>query len=172
MWMRMPEQRKGRECIIPDVSRSYHFGIIGLNMNGYFHVRPERKVFLNLFRKSVIIFSHFCFGCLLILFCCRLFCLGGLFQETQVQHCSQCAAEECWQVCMFGTCGHRLFLMLWAPELYLKSNIAASLQSGCVCVSQLEERRLWSGDSKPAEVSPRTRRCWVMIMGKLQKWLV
>lgn len=41
MWMRMPEQRKGRECIIPDVSRSYHFGIIGLNMNGYFHVRPD-----------------------------------------------------------------------------------------------------------------------------------
>ncbi|MBN3302274.1 PMGT1 acetylglucosaminyltransferase, partial [Amia calva] len=37
MWMRMPEQRKGRECIIPDISRSYHFGIIGLNMNGYFH---------------------------------------------------------------------------------------------------------------------------------------
>ncbi|XP_060775984.1 protein O-linked-mannose beta-1,2-N-acetylglucosaminyltransferase 1 isoform X3 [Neoarius graeffei] len=37
MWMRMPEQRKGRECIIPDVSRSYHFGIVGLNMNGYFH---------------------------------------------------------------------------------------------------------------------------------------
>ena len=39
--MRMPEQRKDRECIIPDVSRSYHFGIIGLNMNGYFHVRSE-----------------------------------------------------------------------------------------------------------------------------------
>ncbi|XP_062308165.1 protein O-linked-mannose beta-1,2-N-acetylglucosaminyltransferase 1 isoform X1 [Osmerus eperlanus] len=37
MWMRMPEQRKDRECVIPDVSRSYHFGIIGLNMNGYFH---------------------------------------------------------------------------------------------------------------------------------------
>ncbi|EQB77442.1 protein O-linked-mannose beta-1,2-N-acetylglucosaminyltransferase 1 isoform 7 [Camelus ferus] len=37
MWMRMPEQRQGRECIIPDVSRSYHFGIVGLNMNGYFH---------------------------------------------------------------------------------------------------------------------------------------
>lgn len=34
----MPEQRRGRECIIPDVSRSYHFGIVGLNMNGYFHV--------------------------------------------------------------------------------------------------------------------------------------
>ncbi|XP_058299330.1 protein O-linked-mannose beta-1,2-N-acetylglucosaminyltransferase 1 isoform X2 [Hylobates moloch] len=38
MWMRMPEQRRGRECIIPDVSRSYHFGIVGLNMNGYFHL--------------------------------------------------------------------------------------------------------------------------------------
>lgn len=37
MWMRMPEQRRGRECVIPDVSRTYHFGIIGLNMNGYFH---------------------------------------------------------------------------------------------------------------------------------------
>lgn len=41
MWMRMPEQRQGRECIIPDVSRSYHFGIVGLNMNGYFHVSGE-----------------------------------------------------------------------------------------------------------------------------------
>lgn len=42
MWMRMPEQRRGRECIIPDVSRSYHFGIVGLNMNGYFHVSMSR----------------------------------------------------------------------------------------------------------------------------------
>lgn len=32
MWMRMPEQRRGRECIIPDVSRSYHFG--GLSVGG------------------------------------------------------------------------------------------------------------------------------------------
>lgn len=38
----MPEQRRGRECIIPDVSRSYHFGIVGLNMNGYFHVSGIR----------------------------------------------------------------------------------------------------------------------------------
>lgn len=43
MWMRMPEQRKGRECLIPDVSRSYHFGIIGLNMNGYFHEAYFKK---------------------------------------------------------------------------------------------------------------------------------
>ncbi|KAF4532879.1 hypothetical protein B566_EDAN001482 [Ephemera danica] len=36
MWMRLPEVRKGRECIIPDVSRTYHFGASGLNMNSYF----------------------------------------------------------------------------------------------------------------------------------------
>nr|XP_033772478.1 protein O-linked-mannose beta-1,2-N-acetylglucosaminyltransferase 1 isoform X1 [Geotrypetes seraphini] len=43
IWMRSPEQRKGRECIIPDVSRSYHFGIVGLNMNGYFHEAYFKK---------------------------------------------------------------------------------------------------------------------------------
>uniref|UniRef100_G3SUC4 Protein O-linked-mannose beta-1,2-N-acetylglucosaminyltransferase n=1 Tax=Loxodonta africana TaxID=9785 RepID=G3SUC4_LOXAF len=42
-WMRMPEQRRGRECIIPDISRSYHFGIVGLNMNGYFHEAYFKK---------------------------------------------------------------------------------------------------------------------------------
>lgn len=36
MWMRLPEIRKGRECVIPDVSRTYHFGSSGLNMNSYF----------------------------------------------------------------------------------------------------------------------------------------
>ena len=36
MWMRLPEVRKGRECVIPDVSRTYHFGSSGLNMNSYF----------------------------------------------------------------------------------------------------------------------------------------
>ncbi|XP_074640445.1 protein O-linked-mannose beta-1,2-N-acetylglucosaminyltransferase 1-like [Tubulanus polymorphus] len=36
MWMRTNEVRKGRECIIPDVSRTYHFGSKGLNMNPYF----------------------------------------------------------------------------------------------------------------------------------------
>ncbi|ODM98945.1 Protein O-linked-mannose beta-1,2-N-acetylglucosaminyltransferase 1, partial [Orchesella cincta] len=36
MWMRLPDIRKGRECIIPDVSRTYHFGASGLNMNSYF----------------------------------------------------------------------------------------------------------------------------------------
>ncbi|PNF20203.1 hypothetical protein B7P43_G16411 [Cryptotermes secundus] len=36
VWMRLPEVRKGRECVIPDVSRTYHFGPSGLNMNSYF----------------------------------------------------------------------------------------------------------------------------------------
>ncbi|XP_065175092.1 protein O-linked-mannose beta-1,2-N-acetylglucosaminyltransferase 1-like [Sycon ciliatum] len=36
MWMRTPGVRKGRECVIPDVSRTFHFGSTGLNMNPYF----------------------------------------------------------------------------------------------------------------------------------------
>ena len=36
MWMRLNDIRKGRECIVPDVSRTYHFGSSGLNMNSYF----------------------------------------------------------------------------------------------------------------------------------------
>lgn len=37
LWMRLPDRRKNRECIIPDVSRTFHFGSSGLNMNSYFH---------------------------------------------------------------------------------------------------------------------------------------
>ncbi|XP_065904729.1 protein O-linked-mannose beta-1,2-N-acetylglucosaminyltransferase 1-like isoform X2 [Dysidea avara] len=36
MWMRMDGVRKERECIIPDVSRTYHFGNSGTNVNPYF----------------------------------------------------------------------------------------------------------------------------------------
>ncbi|EGD75793.1 histidine-rich glycoprotein [Salpingoeca rosetta] len=36
MWMRMNENRKDRECIVPDVSRTFHFGATGLNVNDYF----------------------------------------------------------------------------------------------------------------------------------------
>merc|ERR1719429_29380 len=43
MWMRLPEIRRGRECLIPDVSRTYHFGSSGLNMNTYFHVFTSRS---------------------------------------------------------------------------------------------------------------------------------
>ncbi|KAK8383416.1 hypothetical protein O3P69_019063 [Scylla paramamosain] len=36
MWMRLGEVRRGRECIVPEVSRTYHFGSSGLNMNSFF----------------------------------------------------------------------------------------------------------------------------------------
>lgn len=36
MWMRLPDIRHGRECVVPDVSRTYHFGSSGINMNSYF----------------------------------------------------------------------------------------------------------------------------------------
>ena len=36
MWMRTPMIRRDRECIIPDISRTYHFGSKGLNINPYF----------------------------------------------------------------------------------------------------------------------------------------
>lgn len=42
MWMRLDVIRKGRECIIPDVSRTYHFGASGLNMNPYFQVYVDK----------------------------------------------------------------------------------------------------------------------------------
>jgi hypothetical protein len=36
-----------RECIIPDVSRTYHFGASGLNMNPYFQEHYFKKHTLN-----------------------------------------------------------------------------------------------------------------------------
>ncbi|XP_059490734.1 protein O-linked-mannose beta-1,2-N-acetylglucosaminyltransferase 1-like [Neocloeon triangulifer] len=47
MWMRLPEVRKGRECIVPDISRTYHFGASGLNMNSYFQDVYFKKHSLN-----------------------------------------------------------------------------------------------------------------------------
>lgn len=35
MWMRLPSIIKGRECIIPDISRTYHFGAKGLNVGSF-----------------------------------------------------------------------------------------------------------------------------------------
>ena len=48
IWLRMDENRKGRECIIPDISRTYHFGAKGLNVdnlfqNAYFKRRSLNK---------------------------------------------------------------------------------------------------------------------------------
>lgn len=36
MWIRTSAIRKGRECLIPDISRTYHFGSTGTNINSYF----------------------------------------------------------------------------------------------------------------------------------------
>ena len=47
MWMRLDTVRKGRECVIPDVSRTFHFGASGLNMNPYFHERYFKKHVIN-----------------------------------------------------------------------------------------------------------------------------
>ena len=35
MWIRL-YKLNGRECIIPDVPRTFHFGAKGINMNPYF----------------------------------------------------------------------------------------------------------------------------------------
>lgn len=47
MWMRKPNIRRGRECVIPDVPRAYHFGASGLNMNSFFQDTYFRKRALN-----------------------------------------------------------------------------------------------------------------------------
>ena len=47
MWMRINDIRKGRECIIPDISRTYHFGASGVNMNPYFQDHYFKKHTLN-----------------------------------------------------------------------------------------------------------------------------
>ena len=39
VWMRRDENRKGRECIIPDISRTYHFGAKGVNVNRKSQIR-------------------------------------------------------------------------------------------------------------------------------------
>ena len=45
--MRLPSVRKDRECIVPDVSRTYHFGTKGTNMNAYFQELYFKKHSLN-----------------------------------------------------------------------------------------------------------------------------
>ncbi|XP_063861843.1 protein O-linked-mannose beta-1,2-N-acetylglucosaminyltransferase 1-like isoform X2 [Scylla paramamosain] len=36
MWMRLPEVQQGRECLVPEVSRTFHFGAKGAHLTDYF----------------------------------------------------------------------------------------------------------------------------------------
>ena len=47
MWMRMDGNKKGRECIIPDISRTYHFGAKGLNVGSFMQQIYFKKHSLN-----------------------------------------------------------------------------------------------------------------------------
>eukprot|EP01147_Barroeca_monosierra_P009247 gene9247-1529_t len=54
MWMRTDDIRKDRECIIPDVSRTFHFGSSGLNVNDYFQQLYFEKHRLNTDANAVV----------------------------------------------------------------------------------------------------------------------
>ena len=56
MWMRLEKIRRGRECVVPDVSRTFHFGTKGLNMNTYFHDNYFKKHAFN--RQPMVTLSN------------------------------------------------------------------------------------------------------------------
>lgn len=47
MWMRTDDIIKGRECIIPDISRTYHFGSKGMNVGSFMQAIYFKKHALN-----------------------------------------------------------------------------------------------------------------------------
>lgn len=56
MWIRTQSVRKNRECIIPDISRTFHFGSTGTNINSYFQKQYFSKHAFNLVPQSK--FAH------------------------------------------------------------------------------------------------------------------
>ena len=63
MWMRSNMIRKNRECIIPDISRTYHFGSKGLNMNPYFQeVYFQKHSFVNTGNIKLKDVERYCHG--------------------------------------------------------------------------------------------------------------
>lgn len=52
MWIRTEQVRKSRECIIPDLSRTFHFGAFGTNINSYFQRQYFSKHAFNLAPQS------------------------------------------------------------------------------------------------------------------------
>ncbi|XP_042219974.1 protein O-linked-mannose beta-1,2-N-acetylglucosaminyltransferase 1-like [Homarus americanus] len=47
MWLRLPAQQKGRECLVPEVSRTYHFGITGVHLTAHFQATHFAHTALN-----------------------------------------------------------------------------------------------------------------------------
>lgn len=52
MWIRTQAVRKDRECIIPDISRTFHFGSTGTNINSYFQKQYFSKHAFNLMPQT------------------------------------------------------------------------------------------------------------------------
>lgn len=55
MWMRSNSIRQDRECMIPDVSRTFHFGSSGVNMDNYFFEKYFEKHAI--YKKSAVAFK-------------------------------------------------------------------------------------------------------------------
>ncbi|XP_069947627.1 protein O-linked-mannose beta-1,2-N-acetylglucosaminyltransferase 1-like [Cherax quadricarinatus] len=47
MWLRLPENKKGRECIVPEVSRTFHFGLTGAHLTAYFQANYYDNIAFN-----------------------------------------------------------------------------------------------------------------------------
>ncbi|XP_069158026.1 protein O-linked-mannose beta-1,2-N-acetylglucosaminyltransferase 1-like [Procambarus clarkii] len=47
MWLRLPENQKGRECLVPEVSRTFHFGVTGAHLTAYFQSNYYAHTALN-----------------------------------------------------------------------------------------------------------------------------
>ncbi|XP_069979049.1 protein O-linked-mannose beta-1,2-N-acetylglucosaminyltransferase 1 [Penaeus vannamei] len=47
MWMRLPAQQQGRECLVPEVSRTFHFGLSGAHLTAYFQFTYFSKLPFN-----------------------------------------------------------------------------------------------------------------------------
>lgn len=53
IWMSLLKQLPGQECLIPGVSGSYRFGIVGLDVNGYLHKAYFKKHMFHVSSYSV-----------------------------------------------------------------------------------------------------------------------
>ncbi|KAK3875898.1 hypothetical protein Pcinc_019260 [Petrolisthes cinctipes] len=47
MWLRLPELQRGRECLVPEVSRTFHFGSTGAHLTAHFHAKYYSQASFN-----------------------------------------------------------------------------------------------------------------------------